>query len=180
MPEPTPVAASRPLPVMADILPPIIVLTLQIAAGAMIGASPAVLGAAAAGIVLAAYLVQATKRGRAVAVGASTGSQAQRVHRTSVRIAPSSVATFEGGPLRASKSGNSDGAGVDLLPVAQPPVVPAVTRVQRLEGGTEPSQPPFSDTPDAAGQPEHHSDLDWLWGTILPDPSARPDRRNDR
>jgi hypothetical protein len=165
---------------MADILPPIIVLTLQIAAGAMIGASPLVLGAAAAGIVLAAYLVQATKRGRTVAVAVGPGTQAQRVHRTSVQIAPSSVATFEGGPLRASGAANPQGASADLRPVAKPPGVPAVTRVQRLEGSAEPSQPPISDRPDAVGQSEHHSDLDWLWGTILPDPSDRPDRRNDR
>lgn len=173
----TPAAAPRPVPAMGDILPPIIVLILQIAVGVLIGANPVVLGAAAAAIVLAAYLVQAAKRTRTLAAPQGHAIPQPRVRQSSVEISPSSVATFEGGPLRASAP-DSVPMSAEPRPSADVPAAPVVARVQRLDN-TKPSEPPVSETPGGDGQPEHHPDLDWLWGTILPDASARPNRRND-
>jgi hypothetical protein len=147
---------------------PVIVLMLQIAVGLMIGANPLVMFAAAAAIVLAAYLVQVTKRRRAVGLSATESVAVQAPRPTSVQISPSSVATFEGGPLRSSAP----------APDHVPPAAPVIARVQHLDDA--PQSAPSAETSSTDAQPEHRPDLDWLWGTILPDPSARSQRRNDR
>ena len=137
----------------ADFLPPAVVLCLQLVVGWVIGASPLVLIVGAAAIIAVAYVVWSTSRARRAAMPANaTGSLAAQV----------------------GSNGSSAGA-----PPLAPPFAPRTAVVARppapLEGqaSTDSSAPVPAPTPARPA-----SDLRWLWGTILRDPTARSSRRD--
>lgn len=134
----------------ADFLPPAVVLGMQLAVGWVVGANPLVLVVGAATIIAVAYLVWSTSRNRrAAAMQASVAAS-----------------------LAAQAASNASGTG---MPSMAPPSPVAVQSQATLE-----VQSPTEETPASPPAPATRpaSDLRWLWGTILRDPTPRTSRRD--
>jgi hypothetical protein len=156
VPQPEPAPQAVLVPSKADVMPPAVVLGLQVAVGLVVGANPLVLAAGAAAIVVVAYLVRRT---------IATESSAL-VRRTAGRPVATTqavdAATFPA-PVRSpiSPQASAPGSSPTAAPTSPPSAAPIPIK-------TEAPPPPAQPT----------SDLRWLWGTILRDPTARPPRRD--
>jgi len=134
------------IPSRADVVPPALVLLLQLVVGLIVGANPLVLLAAAASIVAVAYLVR-----RSI-----TLERARVVRRPHARP-------------------------ISEVPVIQPSVGSALAQAPSAPPPAAPTAAPIAAQPVTPAVPlRPGSDLRWLWGTILRDPTARPPRRDRR